>query len=146
MSLTDGTGIDFTSTQGFLGSVVALLLAGGGSKYVFDLVKDARDRKANAPSDDEIANKEMDHSFLTVVRAKEQLEIDNSRLRGELTEEREAHREQRAEWQAERERMRQEIAALETQVRQQRDEFNVRATELLAQIHDLQDRAARMTR
>ena len=131
---------------------VTLLLAflgGSGLKSVVDLGRSwAAARGRRTPEEKEAAR--VDASILSVARARDELEEDNSRLRELLTEERaqnttlrQHHLADRQSWFAQEAVYRREIAELELRIRSERDEAARRYDELLEQISAVRQRHAR---
>ena len=112
-----------TATHGDGFTQVALaLIAGGGLKYLADYVRDRKRARDASP-------REVDANILTVSKARDALEADNTALRQSLREERQAHTADRAAWAEDRTAMRGEIEALESKLRA-----------LLAEVADLRNR------
>lgn len=98
-----------TNGDGFTQVAVALI-AGGGLKYLADYLRDRKRARDASP-------REIDANILTVSKARDALEADNTALRATLREERDAHASDREAWAQERAQMRAEINALETKLR-----------------------------
>lgn len=125
-------------------SVVTLLLGGGGLKYAYDAFKDWRNR----PPRELRAVGIVDANIATVVRARDELEEDNKRLRQTLNEERKQraedesrHAVERMRWLADQDRYRADITRLEAQIRTERDDAAARYDALLETVHRLRLRA-----
>lgn len=97
-------------------AVVVAILGAGGGKYVWDAIRGMRD---TPPRGLRVANS----SISTVVRARDELEEDNVRLRATLAEERAAHAAERDRWLADQARLRADIASLEQQIRDERARY-----------------------
>lgn len=114
-------------------SILVALIAAGLLSYVRDAIKAIRHRRY-AASPEGIASANVaaaDGSLLVVVKARDELEADNARLRLELTETRARYTEDRNHWGAEKAEMRGEIDALSAKLRA-----------LLAEVEDLRTRHA----
>jgi gamma-glutamyl:cysteine ligase YbdK (ATP-grasp superfamily) len=90
----------------------------------------------------------VDANIATVIRARDELEEDNKRLRQTLSEERKQrsedearHATDRARWLFDQERYRADIARLEAQIRVERDDAAARYDALLETVHKLRLRA-----
>lgn len=127
-------------------AVFLAIISGGGLKYLYDSFKDWR----NATPVEIRKQSVVDASIVTVSRARDQLEEDNTRLR-------ETHAEDRGIWQAERDRfererqswiareqaLQAEIEQLRASIRKEREEANERYDRLLDRLADLSARHAR---
>lgn len=125
-------------------TIVSLLLGGGGLKYAYDAFRDWQRRPPRELRQVGI----VDANIATVVRARDELEEDNARLRQTLDEERKQraedesrHAVDRARWLFDQERYRADIARLEAQIRTERDDAAARYDALLETVHNLQLRA-----
>lgn len=106
---------------------------GGGLKLAYDLI---RAWKSQVPRE----MRRVDASIASVSRARDELEADNDRLRAVLEEDRIRFAAERAEWMTERMALRQDIARLEAQIRLEREQAAARYDNLLAFVHELQQR------
>lgn len=104
--------------------IIVALIAAGLLGYVRDGVKAWRDiKKRKTPEGRDSARVvAADESLLVVVKARDELENDNARLRLELQETRTRAAEDRAGWAAEKADMRQEIDTLSAKLRALLDE------------------------
>jgi septal ring factor EnvC (AmiA/AmiB activator) len=114
-------------------TVFSALSAGGGFKLAYDGIRVWHNR---IPKE----MRKTDASIATVVRARDELEADNTRLRTEREEDRVRHAAERAEWQNERSILRADIARLEAQIRLEREQAAARYDSLLEHVHSLQRR------
>jgi vacuolar-type H+-ATPase subunit I/STV1 len=99
--------------------ILVALIAAGLLSYVKDAVKAFRARhQARTPEGrDALHVTAADQSLVVVVKARDELEEDNRRLRETLTEDRMRYSEDRSRWDAEKRQMRDEIDSLEAKLR-----------------------------
>lgn len=116
-----------STAQAVIG-LISALLTGGFGKFLWDIYRDYRNRPPKAVREQAT----IDANILTVVRARDELEEDNVRIRATLAEERTRHAEDRTSWDAERARLREEAATWEQRYRRERA-VNTGAIERLAQ-------------
>lgn len=119
--------------------LISALLTGGGAKFLYDMVKDIRNR----PTKEQQHVSTIDASIVTIARARDELAEDNSRLRSMIGEERSRWDSERSAWAAERLSLRSEIASLEALIRREREESAARYDALLQRLSDLSARHAR---
>lgn len=124
---------------GLPGIVIFLLLANGG-KYLVDWLKAREDRKSKEPTPERQRLNEIDANILTVARSKDELEVDNARIRQTLHEERVQHAADRAEWSAERAVLRAEAERLEGKLRKQAERAAEQYAALLKEFTELRIR------
>ncbi len=113
--------------------LLGLLLTAGLGGFLWGQVK-AWGVRRRARTEDTAERRhmtEIDGSLLTVVRARDELEDDNRRLREQLSEERRWRAEDQQRHERERDAMRAEMDRLEERLR-----------ELLVEVQDLKQRAA----
>lgn len=122
--------------------LISLLLAGGGGKFLYDTVRDIRNQIRNQPDKSQRHVATLDASLVTVARARDELEEDNSRLRAILAEERSRWDSERTTWNTERSSLRAEIEELKAQIRREREESDRRYDVLLRRLSDLSARHA----
>ena len=122
-------------------TIIVALLSGGFFKFVFDTYKDFRDR----PSKEVREVSMVGQSIETVVRARDELEEDNRRIRTTFAEERKQWGEERARyeadriaWRTERANLLAEIHDLEHRIRVEQARASKEYDDLLRQIHQLQ--------
>jgi SMC interacting uncharacterized protein involved in chromosome segregation len=119
-----------TTDQGI--TLLGVLLSAGLASFVTSQWRAwrARHRARQEDTADRRHMTEIDGSLLTVVRARDELEDDNRRLREQLAEERRMRAEDQARHERERNSMRAEMDRLEDRLR-----------ELLLEVQDLKLRA-----
>lgn len=125
-------------------ALISAVLGTGGTAAIAGTARDLwRNHKGKVPPVPAKVREEsyVDESFAAVVRARNELEDDNNRLRQTLSEERAAHAEERGVWATERARFRSEIATLETTITRERAEAAARYDDLLSQVRHLRRRA-----
>lgn len=105
-------------------AVIVALLTGSFGAFAKSLVDTFREaRKGRAPEAREALHiATTDQSLLVVVKARDELEADNARLRAEAAEDRARYNADRAAWAKERATMRAEIDSLEAKLRGLLDE------------------------
>lgn len=104
-------------TSGNLTEIGALAtLLGSGVAWVVNVLRARHRERAAEPQN------KLDANLITVVRARDELEADNDRLRGQMREEREQHANERAEWARERSSLREQVEHLESRLRALLDE------------------------
>jgi chromosome segregation ATPase len=124
-------------------AVFLAIISGGGLKYLYDSLKDWR----NATPSEIRKQSVVDASIVTVSRARDELEDDNTRIRKERDDdrtawqnERDRYERERAAWTAERLALRSEIDALREQLLKEREESTRRYDRLLDRLADLSAR------
>ena len=123
-------------------TIIVALLTGGSLKFLHDTYKDIRDRPGKAVREVSMVGLSID----TVVRARDELEEDNKRIRITLAEERKQWNEERARyeadriaWRTERANLLAEIHDLEHRIRVEQARASKEYDDLLRQIHELQE-------
>lgn len=103
-------------------TVGTVIVSTGLGGFLVRELRDWRNRRRNRRTDADRVREDIDGNILTVVKARDELEADNGRLRDEIRETNTRHAHDRAEWSRERTALRAEIEHLEAKLRALLDE------------------------